>query len=203
MNHLAHFFLAGDDADLLVGGLLGDYIKGRLKGEYKAAIEAGIKLHRSIDAFTDKHEVTRLSQSRFAPRFRRVSGIMTDIIYDHFLAKNWEIYHELELQRFSDRTFHILFDNEEHLTEPASKAVKGMHAANTIPRYVDELFIDRSLKYLSLKLSRDNPLSEGFEQFLNNKAELEADFGIFFPALITFVDQWKEINVPEHKVKPL
>ncbi|MFP6807772.1 MAG: ACP phosphodiesterase [Pseudomonadales bacterium] len=198
MNHLAHFFLAWDDPDLLVGGLLGDYIKGRLKGEYGAAIEAGIKLHRSIDAFTDKHEVTRLSQSHFDPKFRRVSGIMTDIIYDHFLARNWHTYHDMGLQKFSDCTFNILLERKEHLTEPALKTCERMYASNTLTKYYDEGFIDRSLKYLSTRLSRANPLSEGFEQFLNNKEALDADFRVFFPELIKFVDQWKSINVPKY-----
>ena len=33
MNHLAHLLLANDDLNLLVGGFLGDFVKGRLKGE--------------------------------------------------------------------------------------------------------------------------------------------------------------------------
>ncbi len=191
MNHLAHFFLAGQDPDLLVGGFLGDYVKGRLRGERMHAIEAGIKLHRSIDAFTDSHSITRSSQRRFESRFRRVSGIMTDIIYDHFLAIHWKDYHHLELQAFSDTTFEVLLAGTEHFPDIAVRSCVRMHEANTLIHYRSEEFVDRSLIYLSRRLSRDNPLSEGYVQFVNNRKELESDFQAFFPDLINFVENWK------------
>ena len=61
MNHLAHLLLAERSDGLLVGGFLGDFVKGRLKGDRPPAIEQGIKLHRYIDHFTDHHpEALRL-----------------------------------------------------------------------------------------------------------------------------------------------
>ena len=190
MNHLAHFYLSGSDTNLLIGNFLGDYVKGRLTGSRQINIETGIRLHRAIDAFTDRHPITRLSQSRFEPRFRRVSGIMTDIIYDHFLAKNWQNYHESSLQNFAQATFEILLANKEHLPEDAIKNCERMHENNVLSRYADSAFIDRSLAHLSTRLSRENPLAEGYGQFLNNQEKLCTDFEEFFPALRQFVDTW-------------
>ena len=48
MNHLAHLLLAERSDGLLVGGFLGDFVKGRLKGDRPTAIEQGIKLHLSL-----------------------------------------------------------------------------------------------------------------------------------------------------------
>ncbi len=191
MNHLAHFFLAGRDPDLLVGGFLGDYVKGRLHGERTQAIEAGIKMHRSIDTFTDNHRKTRSSQRRFEPKFRRVSGIMTDIIYDHFLAIHWKDYHHLDLQTFSDATFDILLASTEHFPDTAVRNCARMNEANSLVHYRNEEFVDRSLHYLSGRLSRANPLAEGFIQFQNNREGLESDFQAFFPELMKFVENWK------------
>ena len=190
MNHLAHFFLAGNDSNLVVGGFLGDFIKGRLKGERIAAIEDGIKLHRVIDAYTDKHAITRLSQRRFEDRFRRFSGIMTDIIFDHFLAVHWQKYHPVDLQIFSDAIFKILLGNEEQLPTAAIRACKRMRCSNALLNYRDPKFIDRSFKYLSNRLRRDNPLHEAYGQFLANKDELDSDFGEFFPQLTRFANDW-------------
>lgn len=190
MNHLAHFFLAGDDSNLVVGGFLGDFIKGRLKGERIAAVEDGIKLHRVIDAYTDKHAITRLSQRRFEDRFRRFSGIMTDIIFDHFLAVHWQRYHPVDLQIFSDTTFEILLGNEEQLPTAAIRACKRMRDSNALLNYRDPKFVDRSFKYLSGRLRRDNPLHEGYGQFLANRDELDSDFGKFFPQLTQFANNW-------------
>ncbi|MGA2151478.1 MAG: DUF479 domain-containing protein, partial [Geobacteraceae bacterium] len=51
MNFLAHLYLSGDDPELLVGNLLGDFVKGRLSGNFPDGIERGIELHRRIDSF--------------------------------------------------------------------------------------------------------------------------------------------------------
>lgn len=191
MNHLAHFFLAGEDPGLLIGGFLGDYVKGRLRGERTQAIEAGIKLHRAIDAFTDKHSITRISQQRFEPRFRRFSGIMTDIIYDHFLAFHWKNYHQHDLQTFSNATFRVLLAGVEHFPDTASRSCVQMHEKNALAHYSDGIFVQRSFKYLSGRLSRANPLAEGYIQFMNNRSGLETDFQAFFPELMKFVEHWK------------
>ena len=190
MNHLAHFYLAGDDRNLLIGGFLGDFVKGRLKGERVTAVEDGIKLHRAIDAYTDKHAITRLSQRRFENRFRRFSGIMTDIIFDHLLAVHWHKYHREDLQTFSDTTFEILLGNKEHLPTLAVKTCERMHCSNELLNYRDPKFIDRSFRHLSGRLRRDNPLTEAYGQFLANRDELDSDFSEFFPELTRFANDW-------------
>jgi len=198
MNHLAHFHLAGSDTKLLIGNFLGDYVKGRLVGKRESAIETGIRLHRAIDAFTDSHTITRKSQRRFEPRFRRVSGIMTDIIYDHFLAKSWDSFHTMSLQTFSDFTFKKLLANKEHLPEQAIQGCERMYENNVLSRYVEPGFIDRSLCHLSTRLSRENPLTEGYSQFLQNQEALNTDFQEFYPELQNFVGSWiSETNIAE------
>tara|TARA_B100001971_G_scaffold185976_1_gene185619 strand:+ start:1128 stop:1745 length:618 start_codon:yes stop_codon:yes gene_type:complete len=190
MNHLAHFFLAEENGELLVGSFLGDFIKGRLKGERSTAIENGIRLHRAIDAYTDRHTITRTSQQRYEDRFRRFSGIMTDVIFDHFLAIHWREYHCEELQTFSNTTFSTLSQNREQLPPFAIKAYEGMQCSNALLNYRDPESIERSFRYLSGRLRRDNPLAEAYGQFLANRDELESDFIEFFPALAQFTLNW-------------
>jgi acyl carrier protein phosphodiesterase len=43
-------FLSGDASELLVGNLMGDFVKGRLNGRFPPGIERGILLHREIDS---------------------------------------------------------------------------------------------------------------------------------------------------------
>ena len=71
MNHLAHFYLAHPHEELMVGGFLGDFVKGKLSGKHPHRIELGIRLHRAIDAYTDQHPIVKQSQRRFDPAFRR------------------------------------------------------------------------------------------------------------------------------------
>ena len=53
MNYLAHILLSGDNLDIQVGGLLGDFVKGPLQGQYPEKVEQGIALHRKLDVYTD------------------------------------------------------------------------------------------------------------------------------------------------------
>ena len=65
MNYLAHLHLGGPRPGDLLGSLYGDFVKGPLQGRWPAEIEAGIRLHRQIDAFTDSHPLVLQAKSRF------------------------------------------------------------------------------------------------------------------------------------------
>ena len=46
MNYLAHAYLSFDDAEILTGNIISDFVKGKKKFDYPSRIQAGIKLHR-------------------------------------------------------------------------------------------------------------------------------------------------------------
>ncbi|HEY8657933.1 MAG TPA: hypothetical protein VIL78_02790, partial [Hanamia sp.] len=86
MNYLAHAFLSFNNADILTGNMISDFVKGKAKFDYPGEIQKGIHLHRLIDSFTDSHEVTARAKKFFRPQYRLYSGAFVDIVYDHFLA---------------------------------------------------------------------------------------------------------------------
>ena len=54
MNFLAHLSLASGDSDLMLGGLFGDFVRGRRAlRNYPERVQEGIILHRYIDKRTD------------------------------------------------------------------------------------------------------------------------------------------------------
>ena len=84
VNYLAHAWLSRYSTDSLVGGMLGDFVKGRIDGRFSDPVCTGIRLHRAIDNYTDKHPLFRASRARISARRRRFAGIMVDVFYDHF-----------------------------------------------------------------------------------------------------------------------
>ncbi|NCF19921.1 MAG: ACP phosphodiesterase, partial [Haliea sp.] len=100
MNFLAHFHLAWPDAGLVAGGLEGDYYKGPLRGDLPAAIERGVRLHRAIDAYTDRHPVLEQLRRQFPERLRRYAGILIDISFDHYLSRHWSSFSDIPLGEF-------------------------------------------------------------------------------------------------------
>lgn len=194
MNHLAHFAQAGSEPAMIVGSFLGDYIKGRLGGRFDPAIERGIRLHRAIDVFTDQHPVVRRSQQRFQPRFRRYAGIMTDIIYDHLLARAFEQFEPEPLEDFSTQVLATLVDNDHQLTPVAAEAARRMQAVNSLAGYGNELFVERSFTHLAARLTRDNPLTDAATECRQHLDGLSIDLAAFYPDLTDFCAAWKESN---------
>ena len=88
MNYLAHLHLGGEQPEQLLGSLYGDFVKGRLEGRFSPQIEAAIRLHRRIDAFTDSHPLTERARARFPAERRRTAGILLDLFFDHGLARH-------------------------------------------------------------------------------------------------------------------
>jgi len=194
MNHLAHFLLSEQDSALLVGGLLGDFVKGRLKGQFSPGIENGIRLHRAIDAFTDRHPIVRTSCKRPVPRFRRVAPIMTDIFYDYFLAKHWTQFHGASLEGFSKRITRTILDYDIELPAGPRRFVTYLAETRSLEGYRDTAFIERSFLHLNKRLTRDNPLDVAYSQFAENESGLESDFFAFFPELQQFTYAWIDSN---------
>lgn len=108
MNFLAHVHLSQDNEDVIFGNFIADAIKGKSYLKFRQDIIYGILLHRDIDTFTDRHKVVKNSRAKIRNHFGKYSGIVVDIYYDHFLARNWNQYHNVELARYSTFIYLIL-----------------------------------------------------------------------------------------------
>ncbi len=89
MNWLAHLRLAADEPLLRLGNLAGDFVTGIDLSALHPTLRLGIRQHRAIDRYTDRHPVVRRSRRRLPPELRRVGGILVDVYFDHFLACRW------------------------------------------------------------------------------------------------------------------
>lgn len=200
MNHLAHFHLASlnqniEPSENLMGSFLGDYVKGPLTGEYPPGIEAGIELHRRIDAYTDQHAVVKQGYQTFKPPLRRYAPIITDLIYDHFLAKNWNEYHHTSLEEFNQQLFDLSEDLMHHLPKNASITLLAMRQRSTLLNYVNADFIQYALKHISGRLKRANPLEDSYSRVLDTMPSLEKHFSVFFPQVQAFATQHQPLSV--------
>ncbi len=194
MNYLAHLFLSSESAEAIVGSLLGDFVKGALAGRYNEAIRRSIELHRKIDSFTDAHAIVRQSKGRISPVRRRFAGIIIDIGYDHFLAKNWTDYSPQPLAVFSAQVADALSANRDILPDGLQKALPNMIANDWPGSYREIHVIDLVLNRMAKRLKHTNPLPNSVEELLAHYDDLEEDFRTFFPDLIHFVETQKRVE---------
>ena len=111
MNFLAHQYLSGSNEGLRIGNFIGDFVKGNKWQNYPEPIQQGILLHRSIDDFTDHNIFVKQSMNILKPTLGRYSGIANDIFFDHFLAKQWSEFSDINLELFVRETYIIMNKN--------------------------------------------------------------------------------------------
>ena len=93
---------------VMVGNLMGDFVKGNRFEYLPQQIIDGIYLHRKIDRFTDQHEQVKGLKAHLSPERRKFSGIITDIVFDHLLALNWRKFSDLELTEFAQKQLSLI-----------------------------------------------------------------------------------------------
>ncbi len=189
MNFLAHFHLAWPDKGLVAGGLEGDYRKGQLRGELPAAIERGVRLHRSIDAYTDSHPVVTQLRREFPPELRRYAGILIDLSFDHFLSKYWDNYSDIGLAEFNSRVYLALQGQQHSLSDGSRRMLARMIEHDILGLYLDWETVPASAERIGQRFRRANPLADVGPGLAPARGMLEAAFLQFYPELQAFSER--------------
>ena len=188
MNYLAHLFLSGDDEDLMVGNFIADAIKGKQIDRFSAEIQRGVRLHRAIDTFTDAHEITKLSKARLSTEYRHYAGVIVDIYYDHFLAKNWSNYHHIPLADFTTKVYDMLENYQDILPDRITHMLQYMVPQNWLLNYAHYEGIDRVLNGMSRRTKFDSGMEHAINELKLYEELFENEFSLFFPQLQLFVE---------------
>ncbi len=192
MNFLAHLFLSGSDADLRTGGFLGDFVRGPLEGKRPERIEAGIALHRHIDATSDRAEPMRAAVSLFPRPWRRWAPVALDVLFDHYLALDFDHWQGEALTPFAERCYRQLDARRAHFTNPAERFLDRMTEVNLLAAYADRATIERTLTHLSRRARRANPLAEMAPTLYRLERPLGEAFRELLPMLEANARAWRQ-----------
>ncbi|MFV0888357.1 ACP phosphodiesterase [Metapseudomonas otitidis] len=188
MNYLAHLHLGGPAPHQLLGSLYGDFVKGPLDGRWPQGIEAGIRLHRRIDLFTDTHPLVRDARALFPAARRRVSGILLDLFFDHCLARDWADYAEVPLPTFTGQVYRVLAD-QAALPGALARIAPRMAEQDWLGSYRDFDTLAAVVGGMSRRLSRPELLAGGFDELAERYQPLSDHFRRFYPELQRFAAQ--------------
>ncbi|HEU4752164.1 MAG TPA: acyl carrier protein phosphodiesterase, partial [Armatimonadota bacterium] len=162
---------------------------GRDLSQYPERVQFGITLHRRIDAFADAHPVFGRSRRRIAPGQRRYAGVLVDLFYDHFLACRWEQYAGEPLDRFCDRTYALLREEQPRLPHPLDRVAGAMVEQDWLRSYQEIAGIRLALERMARRIRPGYALAPAVEDLQTLRAQFEADFHGFFPDLVGHVRQ--------------
>lgn len=186
MNFLAHIYLSGKDEKLAIGNFIADSVKGKKLLNYSEGIKRGIVLHRAIDFYTDTHPIVRKSISRLFPIYGHYSGVIVDILYDHFLAANWENYSEVPLADFVDEFYELLQKNFEILPEPIRQFLPYMIKDNWLVSYATIEGIGTILYQMNERTSKKSKMNFAVIELEEHYEDFKTEFTSFFEELQLF-----------------
>lgn len=186
MNFLAHIYLSGEDDRITIGNFIADKIHGKAYKKYPIDIQKGILLHREIDTFTDAHPIVRQSTKRLHINYGHYSSVIVDILYDHFLAKNWKTYSTIPLKDFSVSFYNLLEESYEILPLRIQNLMPFMIADNWLLNYSKIEGVQRVLDGMNRRTKYKSKMNEATKELKIHYDEFEEEFTLFFDELITF-----------------
>lgn len=190
MNYLAHIYLSGTDRDMQVGGLLGDFVKGPLTGQYPETIERGITLHRQIDRQTDEKPEFQAALELFDSGWRRYGGILLDIYFDHLLASQWSAWHRQQLPDFCQGFYQHLQQYEQILPTRARHFARVAPEVAWLESYAVAERVPQMLQRVGQRFRKPVPLEKGWLQLQRHRTQLQEIFDKLWPELIDYAECW-------------
>lgn len=186
MNFLAHLYLSGNDTNIIIGNFIADHIKGNKFKHLPLSIQKGIRLHREIDTFTDTHPVVKKSMHRLNERYGHYDGVIIDIFYDHFLAKNWTNYSAIPFDKYVQSIYTLLQDNLPLLPKKTVEMLPYMIQYNWLYNYQYLKGIKTVLVGMNKRTNGKSKMHLAIEDLKIHYNDFEKDFSLFFEDIRLF-----------------
>ena len=189
MNYLAHLYLSGGDTEVMIGNFIADHIRGNQFKHDSQGIQQGIRLHREIDTYTDAHPITRRSKRRLDKKYGLYAGVIIDLFYDHFLAKNWDDYSAIPLDVYVASVYALLGSNLENLPEKTQHLLPLMVEYNWLYNYQFIKGMQRVFNGMNRRTNNKSQMHLAIYDLQEYYLTFETDFKEFFQQLIAFTGQ--------------
>ena len=152
-------------------------------------------MHREIDSFTDFHPVFRQSKHRLHERYGHYSGVIMDIFYDHFLAKNFSNYSTIPLEEFVQNFYNVLDENFDILTPRFKNILPILKLENWFLLYSTIEGLTHILYMMDRRTKLHSKMQFSIEELNLFYTEFETEFTLFFTEVQEFVaGKMKEID---------
>lgn len=184
MNFLAHLWLADRTRTSLAGSILGDVVRGADLSTYPEDIALGIRLHRRVDAATDRHPVIQALREDFAPGQRRYAGIVLDLAADYALARAWSAHHPESLPQFALRCGVEVDAADRWFVQGGGTPPGAVRFAELLCTYANDSGIERALLRTSRRLRDPQGLIEAGRHWQHAAQRLRPRLGELLDSLL-------------------
>lgn len=195
MNLLAHLYLSDGSESIMLGNFIADFIRGNRFEHLPEGVITGIKLHRAIDDFTDNHEEVKKSIHYLRESFGRYSGVVLDVYYDFFLARNWTHFHHESLSMFTQKAYQMLNHKYHLLPELLKDVLPTMIEEDWLLNYGNIQGLERTFSGLTKRIDNKQDLNFAPAFLTAHIDYFKESFDTFFPDLIEHVKNYRMILI--------
>lgn len=193
MNFLAHIHLSSIDNELLMlGNFMGDFVKGNQFDKFPLSVQKGVLLHRHIDSFTDNHPIIKDIKHIFKPLYGRYSGVITDIVLDHFLSAHWNQFSCYDRLWFISRFYTVLTKHQTLLPTELQRLVPSLIHNQWVMCYASFYGLQKVLHRMERRTSLPPFSVEAIDLLRNHYSEIDTLFLKFYPDLCDAVAEWQK-----------
>tara|TARA_B100000401_G_scaffold221092_1_gene149480 strand:- start:2253 stop:2807 length:555 start_codon:yes stop_codon:yes gene_type:complete len=171
MNFLAHSILSPKDPLVMLGNLCGDFIKGSKFEGLNASIVEGVRLHRSIDSFTDSHQLFKEAKTIVRPHFKLFSGVVIDMFLDYFIAKNHS-----SLKKHAQYVYDSAHVHSVNLPDSFNNLLFYMEKYNWLESYAELEGLRRIMLQMRKRIGDKSPLEESVDILIQKEEEFNLLF---------------------------
>lgn len=196
MNYLGHALLSGTDDNILVGNMLGDFIKGNKYLSYPITIQNGMRYHRLIDAYTDKHKSIRAANKIVREAgVKKYAGVFVDIFFDHFIANDKTFFeNKAQLKTFTENTLQTLQRAQPIMTEDMKKYFGYMISYNWLYHYHSQEGIEKAILGIVKRYPRLGHANDILFALFNNIEALRPHYHTFIKDIFA----WSEHELKQY-----
>jgi len=173
----------------MIGNFIADAIRGNKFKHFPDEIQKGIILHRHIDTFTDQHTIVRKSKRRLHERYGHYDGVIIDLFYDHFLAKNWSDYCKIPLDIYSKNFYALLHANYEILPDKTKQMLPYLEQYNWLYNYQFFDGMQQVMEGMNRRTKMKSHMHLSIQDLKEHYKFFENDFTYFFMDLIAFTQK--------------
>ncbi len=202
MNFLAHLKLSGDHEKIMLGNFIADHIRGNKIHHFPQEVIDGIMLHRKIDYYTDHHPAFIQTRTRLHKKYHKYAGVIADIFYDHFLARNWDEYAEISLSHFTSYSYGILLRNYTILPRKTKQLLPFIIMQNWLASYGKFDGLTRAFDMMARRAKNKSNMEFAVNDLQADYELYKADFERFFPDIAAFCENELAILFPGEEWEP-
>jgi acyl carrier protein phosphodiesterase len=129
------------------------------------------------------------SKNRLLPAYRKYSGVITDMFYDHFLSANWNEYSSEGIDAFTNRMYRLIMKRFMILPSRTRYMLPFMAKDNWLKGYGTFEGLERALRGMDRRTPFDSGMPNAVRDLRRDYDLYKEEFNAFFPEIVSFATQ--------------